>query len=422
MLTVNINTSRLPKYPLMAYIFFISWSGAFALNELFRFHYIAGLVALSISAVAVAYRGQFSTAPYKLEDIWIILFLATYFLSALLNPHISSVNYVTVYIFVIIGLYLATKGAFYLFLTSREIYLSNLAGISFVCLFLVLNFLFTITDIIDLQSMVPRLRATTATYARVFVRGYGFSTEPGIVAYYINTLGPLALWYLWSHIQVNRFIKILLTCIITFGWVLTFSAGGLAAMSLSFIFITILFGVKTNWKTFKNTQASTVICIFFGVVSGAAIIIGLGYYKYFTPLFYKLTLTGGFKSVSTRIERFTAGIESLKYNLLFGNGPGFFSSDAAVSPINWYLMVLSESGVISFIFIFIFLMAVLKTIIAYQHPSRFSILIGFVAACCHLMVTTTAGYLHPFIWLLIAIFYSQMALANQTIRQKETGL
>ena len=57
--------------------------------------------------------------------------------------------------------------------------------------FLSFNFILTLSNVINLQEMMPRFKDASANYLEVYNRGYGFSTEPGIVAYYFNTLGRL---------------------------------------------------------------------------------------------------------------------------------------------------------------------------------------------------------------------------------------
>lgn len=412
---LNQNRFYLAKYSLIAYIFFISWTSAFALNELLRVHFIVGLAALSASMLACAYRGRISAAPYRVEDFLLVLFLASFSFSGLVNPHASSVNYVVVYFFVIVGLYLTIKGAFYLFLSPHEIYFANLLGIVFVSLFLSTNFILTTTDVIDLQSIIPRLRNPTATYRGLYIRGYGFSTEPGIVAYYINTLGPLGLWYLWFQTKTLLVIRLLLTWVVIFGWVVTFSAGGSASLLVGLLVTYLILSIKTKWLLLKAARIRTAATIFISIVSGLVLTITFELYKFFTPILDKLTLTGDLKTVSTRIDRLSAGIASLKNGSLFGKGPGFFSSTDGVSPINWFLMVLAENGIISLILVVLFLFIVFMRITNFRHSSRFAVLTGFLAGCCHLMITTTSGYLHPFIWLLIGIFYSQMALSKQSV-------
>lgn len=406
------------KYLLIAYIFFVSWTGAFALSPWFRLHFLVALVAIVMAAIAAVLKGRFSISPYKQDDIWILLFLLMYILAAQINPNGSSFAYISVYLFVLIGLFLVMKGALFTFLESRQIYAANLCGVAFVGAFLSINFILNTNGIVDLQGMIPRLRDTTASYAGIFIRGYGFSTEPGIVAYYLNTLGPLALWYLWSGTVINKITKLIITSLIIFGWVVTFSAGGVFALLLSLVLSMSFLKYRRKEIRFKYTNLLNSILII------AIFVVGISYLqqsdidRFLRPIYMKLTFSEELNTATNRIERYEAGYSIIMEKPLLGNGPGYFSSINESSTVNWYLMVIAEGGLLTIIPIIMFLSFVLYRIIKFQHSSRFAVLVGFIAACVHLAITTTSGYLHPFIWLLLAIFYAQMAHHDKIRRQE----
>jgi O-antigen ligase len=139
--------------------------------------------------------------------------------------------------------------------------------------------------------------------------------------------------------------------------------------------------------------------------------------SYLSPIYMKLSLSSELSTSSTRLDRWSAGLQKFldADNPLFGYGPGYFSSADELSTLSWYLMVLVESGLISFLLIIIFFGLVFSRIVCMRHQARPAFLIGFVAGCGHLLVIST--FYHPFIWLLMAILYVQLAHIRNDIRK-----
>lgn len=392
---------------ILGYVFFISWTAAFALGEWLLLPFLFVISAMVFVTIKLLVGGGVSCAPYKKEDYLILLFLVAFTISHLINQNASGFNYIFAYCFVFCILYLFIKGVLFSYVTARQLYMVNTWAVIFIGIFLSANFVLNIAGVIDLQGMMPRTTETNATYLGVFNRGYAFATEPGTIAFYMNALGPLALWYLWSGVRVARLIKLILTAVLFFGWLVLFSASGWAFLSVALVISLVISGIK---KYINSRMIKTIGVIFFIVIPVLFMVASSPKVQnYFNPIYLKLTLAedASTSSSGSRIDRWSTGIDLVFEEPFFGKGPRYFSSKGESSVLSWYLMVLVEGGFISFLAILIFLGSVLIRILKFRHPSRFPVLVGFLAGSGHLLVIST--FFEPFLWLLIAIFYVQQA-------------
>lgn len=383
-----------------------------------RLPFIFALSCVLLVSIDVAVKGRFNYSAYNFDDYLIVLFMASIIVSSILSQNALSLNYIAAYCFVLGILYLFLKGALFSYVPVESIYAVNAFAVVFVGVFMCINFALNTAGIIDLQGMMPRIRPSTATYAGIFNRGYGFSTEPGIVAFYFNTLGPLAVWYLWKRSSIPSSLVYLLTIFIIIGWLLTFSASGVA-----FLAIAIMFGIFLSRSVYRGLRFARNRLYNFTLLLPLLIAVSVWMFdrfnigRYFSPIYMKLSLSSELSTSSTRLDRWSAGLQKFLNldNPLFGYGPGYFSSIDELSTLSWYLMVLVESGLISFLLIIVFFGLVFIRIVYMRHQARSAFLIGFVAGCGHLLVIST--FYHPFIWLLMAILYVQLAHIRIDIKQ-----
>jgi len=401
------------KYFILGYIFFISWNGVFAINEWLRVPVYFLLPALFFALFFSVRSGRFVISSFRIEDLLILLFLLIYYLSALVNMNPSGFNYVLAYFFVFFAQYLMIKFILFSFTTPRQFYAINTAAIIFICVFLVTNQALLFFDVIDLQNSLPRLsKDATATYNTAynsFVRGYAFSTEPGVVAFYLNILGPIALWYFWNKTGFSITVKTVIILMTIFGWLLTFSAAGAAFLVIGYLLATFLLNFRLININFRVNKKVITRISFFSIFF-VVIFFYQGTQVFLKPMVAKLTLTDNLKTTSHRIERIEEGFKLALDKPLLGYGPRYFTSAGESSTLNWYLMLLVESGWVSFFMMIAFLISVLFRMLKSSLPNRFPYLVGFFAGSLHLGVIST--FYHPFLWLLIAMFYVDEIKSN----------
>jgi len=369
----------------------------------------------------ITYSRKLSIKPYSEIDYLVPIFFIVFLISAIINQNESTQNYLIAYFFVFFVLYLFLKSALYSCSTSRQIYIANAWGIVFVGIFLSVNFILTTTGIINLQDMMPRIKDASATYNQTLIRGYGFSTEPGVVAFYLNTLGPIALWFIWSETKLPTIIKSLLVSFVFLGWLVTFSAAGFIFLLLSVIVTLVVLKIWANRAVIKKTSRKIKVSI---ALSAFSLIVLISWasaqpivQNFLYPIFLKLSLSENSSSAGHRVQRWSESLSMLFDKPFFGYGPRYFSAEGQSSALNWFLMLIIEGGFISFFIMSLFLFLVMVRMLKWAHPARTPFLIGFFAGCAHLTITSV--FFHPFLWLLIAIFFVQRAKVNaQNILQR----
>jgi O-antigen ligase len=396
------------NFGVFSYVFFVSWNGVFALHEWVRVPFVLLLLTLCAFALHLVMGGRLLVRPYSKIDYLLPAFFVAFSISAFINQNESSLNYLIAYFFVFFILYLLFKGILYSCVTSRQIHVANTWGVIFVGAFLSLNFILSSAGLVNLQEMMPRVKDASAIYLEEFNRGYGFSTEPGVVAYYLNTLGPLALWFLWRETSLLGLIKSTLTLIVIFGWFVTFSAAGFAFLVVSLFVSYLILNVRIRTAALKAKQVVRVVIVSMTLLGAGGWAASQPVVQDFMfPIFMKLTLSEDLRSSEHRTERWSESAGMVLDRPFFGYGPRYFSAEGESSALNWFLMLLVEGGFISFLIMLLFLYLVMVKMIRFRHPARMPYLVGFLAGCGHLMATST--FYHPFLWLLIAIFFVQQA-------------
>ncbi len=392
------------KFLILAYIFFVSWTSALALSSWILLPFVFVLSAFVVVLFKVIRGSTFCVSPYYKEDLFLPLFFIFFMVSAIINMNASGFNYVVAYLFVFGLLYLFVKGVLATYVTLPQIYMANTYGVIFVGLFLTVNFILNTSGIVDLQGAIPRISGTNASYLGIFNRGYAFATEPGIVAFYLNTLGPLALWHLWCEVQCSKVVKLLLTCAVAFGWLVLFSAAAVFFLSISCFLAAMIM-----WKRIINRRLTISTFCKMGSVTAFILLISLffafspKFQGYIAPICMKLTLSPELSSSHARTDRWKNAANLVLDEPFLGKGPRYFSSKGESSAISWYLTLLVEGGFLSFMPLLAFLCIVFVRILTFRHLYQPPILIGFLAGCGHLMIISS--FFAPFLWLLIAIFY-----------------
>lgn len=399
------------RFFLFSYIFFVSWTEVLALSDWLLLPFVFLFASVVLIFFLLLIKLKIPLLVYSNIDYFLIFFFLIFSISGIVNNNELFVNYLLAYFFLIFFVYFFLKGALYKFISIREIYIANLAAVIFVCTFICVNFILSLNGF-NFQEFLPRDKPANAIYMGRYIRGYGFSSEPGIVAFYINTLGPLAVWFLIFKTNFSFFFKFIFSFIITAGLFLTFSAAGIffILVSINLTLIIIFFKkIKNKFRLKKFLKTGVFVVSFIFLIS--IIFQFSSVNKITSPLISKIKLSENNRSVRDRLNRWEASTELIFKKPLLGFGPRYFTSnkvgDTTMSSLNWYFMILIESGFISFIFIMLFLFSVLIKIINLNHQSNIAYLIGFLAGAGHLLVIST--FFYPFLFLLIAIFFVQKA-------------
>lgn len=399
------------------YIFFASWTNAY---ELGRYLPIPNLLAIFLSILLILYllsaslRIKFNYMPYRKEDLLLLLCLFMLSFSGMLHPNEKTINYILAYSFTFIVSYFLLKGIFCKFVTIQDALKINLIAILFVSLFLVVEFGLSYFFSISIQNFIPRTVDAQGTYLTIFNRSYGFSNEPTNVAMYLNTLAPIGLWQLWMWRRKRKLIlKLFLTFLVILGWLTTFSAAAVVGLTVSMFLSFGLIWLRNPQSMFR-LQISTMVWILVVVICVISLStnknIRMTISEFLQPITYKITLQDS--GEGSRISRWKKDIRDIEIRPFIGSGPGYRSSKLGSSSVNWYLFILLEGGIASFVPLILFIGFSALRILNSSVPGKYFFLIGFLAGAIHLSAVST--FYDPFLWLLLILFY----VALNTYKQR----
>lgn len=402
---------------LYSYIFLSSWTDAFKLGAWRPIYMLPLLVAVALSGLVFLREGWLPKNVFDRSDILVVLFLAQLMGFTVINNNHKTLNYLSAYFFVLGIQYLYIKLLFVRFVEIETLLNVNSVAVLVVGLFCCTEFFCQLIFDIDVQDYIPRTKPATATMGSgLFGRSYGFATEPTVVAYYLNTLGPLGLWNLSRWKLFGRTMgvipKAIMYSVVLFGWITTFSASGTAIM-LIVVPVTAAFVWRPRVTNVRVIKAFSFVFVGIVILYLFRDIVGL----LFGDVFAKIMLDPGYKSVRGRLLNFSMFLSQVIDNPFFGTGLGSTSAGGGGSPMNWYLFLASESGLIVVSLLLLFLLARLTVVYTTGGSARVSFFMGTLAGIGHLASVST--FYIPFLWIILAI---HGAYQRQTLYRKRLAL
>ncbi len=405
--------NRIILFFITLYIFTLSWTDTFSIGEWLPLHVIFTILISLMFFLQVIKAGRLSLKPIAKGDFFIIFFVIALIFTSAFNLNEKTFNYILAYILIFVFEYLVIKSAFYKNIGYEKLMRINVYAVVFLSMFVLFEFSLNYFFSINIQEFMSRHRIISAIYGGYLPRSYGLATEPGVVAFYYNTVGVLALWCIWEKMNIRRMLKIILSLLIIGGFLTTFSSAGIFFAIVSLIFVILwrgLSGIK------KQIDLKRIVIINFLVIG--LIIFGLLNYDviksvgdFFNPIFEKVSLNTEFNSVSDRLSRWERGITSIKNNPFIGTGLGSTTLSGFGSSTNWYMFLIVEAGIVGFLPIALFLIYVFIDIIKSKYSTKYYYLYGYIAGIMHFSVIST--FYHPFLWTLIALFYiEKVSLVN----------
>ncbi|MEQ9623693.1 O-antigen ligase family protein [Coleofasciculus chthonoplastes] len=409
---MKFKSNLLLRNLICAYIFFASWTDSFSLSEKLPLHIVILGAIVVVFIMAFLNGKKILSRAYKPEDFLVILCFIGVCLSGVLNPNGKTVNYVIAYFAVFIIGYLLLKGIVAQNINWQTLLKINTIALIFAALFTISEFLIEFLTGFDIQTFIPRENPARATYLLRFPRAYGFAHEPTILAFYFNTLGPIGLWKLWHWNSIGRvfhryWLKISLTLIAIFAWFSTFSAAGFVFLPCSLILANCL---KKRHKFSRTISPRLIFLVVLSIVLVTLLfsIVYLNTFQsreiineYTDPLRNKITLQSDGQA-SRRVTAWINSLDNIPKSPVFGRGVGSQSDSGLDSSFNWYLFLMLEGGLISFLPIAVFLCISFLRITVSHVQGKIWFMTGFLAGAMHLLVIST--FYHPFLWILLIIF------------------
>jgi len=342
-------------------------------------------------------KKKIKITPYKNEDFLLCVFLISFCISVLIHPNSASLNYISAYLYVFLIAYLLLKGVFYNYLSADEIKKWLMYGVLITALVSISEFVLEFSTSIDFNTILFRIKEEYSNYAGILPRSLAFSHEPGILAFYLETIGVLAIWFI-SQENWKASWKALSIVIIIAGWIFTFSAASFVALFISAVIVlSIIFFQAKRIKDF----------IFISVLIFALLVIVLVAMNIATDTFMgdiiaKATLSEANVSARYRIVKWQESIQSIIENPIFGIGPGSAAAKGNVGSLSWYIFLTKEAGLVAVIPMILFLLIKFSRIVSSTVKGKNWFLFAFLNGAIHLAVIST--FFHPFLWALLVVF------------------
>lgn len=389
--------SKLSATAFLLFISFSSFTDAFSMGPYLKLPYFLAIVSFTLFWLSLFHpKPLFFWKKWVPEDVLILLGVSIVCFSAVLNFNSRSVYYLSAYVFVFTIAYYYVK-LMLLNLISSEKFLSAVAfSVSLVSALVVLDFLAYNVFGFDLQAMIPRSREAVATYNGLR-RSYGFTTEPTIMALYFNTIGLLAVWYLF-FIRRDLYLGIIVGFVWFFALMSTFSGAGLPLLTLGLLLSGFVFlgeGIlKGHIK--RRPVRGLLICL---VVAAVVILTnGSSLTEFLSGILNKAQLGD---NASVRTARWGEEIGLALEAPFLGKGPGFNRAiEDAGSSLSWYIFLAKEAGVFAAVAFFSAWFVVYLKLLGSDLRGKYFLGAGVFAGGLHYFAISS--FWHPSFWIFLA--------------------
>ncbi|MDC0134422.1 hypothetical protein OAI36_00035 [Alphaproteobacteria bacterium] len=363
------------------HLFTISWSGVLRFGDWFPLPFVFLILTLG----ACCYTGVSDVFSERVKNILIhhydiflvgAILLMTFLV--LVVPTSKSGNYLMAYYAVF-----ASFIGFSIFGTVRvdldTILRFSFYGVNFICVFLVVEVIGKSFLGFDVFEFIPRTKDATASIAGLIFRGYGLSTEPTQVANYFVCFMPMALLY---KSRTGGVTSLFYPVFIFVCAALSFSAGFFLTLLAGMCFYILISrqrlfsSIRSFWLVLLLVTL-VVFSIRLGGGESADIIDTV-----FEYLISKITLSGG-TSVGVRMLAVEMAFQELVESPFLGLGLGAWSARGQDSPMNWYLMIATESGIfVLFLFLLWLGSQLLDAVLTYRKTGNATFLACSVSIFC----------------------------------------
>lgn len=390
-------TSKFCAITFLLFISFSSFTDAFEMGRYLKLPYIFAILSFTFFFLSLlGYRAIIRWKKWVSEDVLILIGVTIVACSALVNPNTRSVYYVLAYFFVFALAYYYVKLVLMNLIGFDQFLTTVLLSAFIVSILVILDFTAYNIFGLDLQALIPRNKEAIATYDGLR-RSYGFTTEPTIMALYFNTIGVLAVWYVF-FIRRNLYFGFVVGLAWLLAWVSTFSGAGLPLLTLGLLlsgfFILAECGVKgLIKKSWINRGSVLLLCLLVLAFTYAGALV-----EFFSGVFDKALL--GDRS-SVRTVRWSQELSLALQSPIFGHGPGYNRAISdANSSLSWYIFLAKEAGFFASAAMFLAWVVVYVKLLASHVNGKYFLAAGVFAGGLHYLAIST--FWHPPFWIFLA--------------------
>jgi hypothetical protein len=382
---------------LFFYMFFLSWNNFIIYSDIFRFYLFFPALLLVYFIISTLHKKKVSIKLLDFEDVFLVAMLLSIFTTSIFHQTFNA-YYLLTYVGIIILFYFLPK----LTLTSKKsveiLFIVNSYSVILTLCITLLHFIIINNLGIDFLDVLTKLNNPVATYLGIFIRNYGFSDEPGTFAFYLGTMGVIGIWYFNNFISKNKTTKLLVLLLFILTYASTFSAAGIAALMTGY------FGVLLSVIYLKNLKKMCSLLLLIVPV----VIFALVFDEYLINIYMKLWFSEDNTSATIRLNHWIFALESIKENLFIGVGAGQSNN----SPLSFYLLLLSQNGILSFIFFVGFIIFKYIRIFSYKEEGLIFLFVLLVSSV-HLGVISLFYYPYLFLVSLMSKLYKVYLVDNK---------
>lgn len=403
-------------------------------------------------------------------DQFAIAFFGLTLLSSIINPNSKTATYLSLYAFAIIFMAIVLRNAVALFGWRDFLQKANVAGCISLSLVAIVEFFSRGMFGINPFGWLPFVNPPLAVCGFDVPRSYALSVEPTYLAWYLSTLGTVAIWYVWQ-LRVAYTLKLACAFAVTLALITTWSTSAMvsipAAASLTLIYVAIFDRQKiVRWWSRAAAFFTSCAIIFvalcvilFATISSSSLEPCLNYVgmkpvaqalygdrdivkqiKKQHDILVARRMTAVSSGDTSELARIDAALAATNNSLAqladhahvenslsrfqiwkrdlakaierpwFGWGPGYNSAQGNSSSLNFFIAVFLENGALALMSLVLFLLFVALHIARSAAPSKYVFLFAYAAGCLHMLTQTR--FFFPYVWLLMGLFWLEDAAIN----------
>jgi len=396
------------------FIFFAPFTSFFAISGWLRLPVVINQLLLIGVIVMILQKGRLKVKWIVKEDLYLIGFLILVWLSFLLgykeqrsfNHALAYTNGVLFYFFlskyVITSLKISgfeiSKIIFWSFLTSSFIILADFIGKNYF------NY-----SIRDLFSNVDGVTSNMDYFIRAnMFRVGGVAEEPGHMALFYNIYFGISLYYLQMLQSKVKFVFVIALFILA-----QFAMFSNAGIVLSIVAVGLIFIFdKLNNSKLSIKEILSILLIGFSFFLIILLTRFNEYSKIFETFIDKIMFNEGqgYSSSGARLHQWLRALTNFIKHPVFGNGPGYGVQEDKEGYLSVYLTILSDLGIIAFLFFIAFLWSIIVKASKSNRKIRSFLFFSIITAFLHLFII--ADFYNAPLWILF-VFVQLVYLENK---------
>ncbi|SNR17700.1 O-antigen ligase family protein [Tenacibaculum jejuense] len=388
------------------FVFFAPFTSFFALSAWLRLPVIVNQFLFFITLSSVFTFKKIHKKWLLKEDIYLLTFFGLMWLSFLLgfkekrsfNHSLAYTNAILFFFF--LGKYVVKKFNISSFQIAKTIFFSFISvSVIIIVDFIGINFfevsfrkVFSVADG-KISNMDYYIRSG-------FRRVGGVAEEPGTMALFYNLYFGISLFYLTINRQKKHLKYLVLLFLISH--FAMFSSAGIALAIFSGISIFIYEKIKRNKINKKQINIIFLLLSTIVIITLILLTFNLGGIRLHLSDFIDKILfneTGSYTSSGQRLYQWKRALTNFIHHPIFGYGPGYGVHEDHEGYLSVYFTVLSDLGIVAFIFFIGFQEAIFKKTLQMNRLIRPFILFSIITSFLHLCILS--DFYHAPLWILL---------------------